>query len=177
MKRLAILALSGAFLVLLGWHASQQPANPYRLAEQAYLRGDYLEALQYYSYASPQGTDPGRQAFNRAAASYQLGLLDQAAEGFEAALGTDDPNRTARASYELGNCALRSACQSAGQARNRDLRTAIAHYDSCMRQRGDQDPELLENAWHNQELARTLLSQTPREELPSVADRQQACEH
>jgi tetratricopeptide (TPR) repeat protein len=176
MKRLAILALSGAFLVLLGWHASRQPANPYRLAEQAYLRGDYLEALQFYSYASPHGTDPGRQAFNRAAASYQLGLLDQATEGFETALGTDDPNRTARASYELGNCALRSACQSAGKARDRGLHTAIAHYDTCMRQTGDQDPDLLENAWHNQKLARSLLSQSPSEQMPSVADRQPECE-
>jgi hypothetical protein len=148
----------GILLLVIGWLGARRSVGPLRAAEQAYLRGDYLQALQLYQDEPATVMDPGLTAFNRAATLYQLGLVDLAAREFQAARSTGDTHRSARASYDLGNCALRLALRLPREEKDDLLHEAIDLYDSCMVQIGTQDQELLENAWHNQELARSLLA-------------------
>jgi hypothetical protein len=155
-----LILVLGLVLLFVGWFARYGTEDPLRAAERAFRRGDYAQAAVLYAYAARVTEDPGHAVFNRAASLYCQSEFEAAAESYQSARDAENPARTARANYDLGNCALRDACQVSQGAVAPLLHQAIAHYQACLDQEGKPGvatPELMANARHNQELARKLL--------------------
>jgi tetratricopeptide (TPR) repeat protein len=181
MKRIYLAVSVATLLIALGWLGSREPVSPLKAAEVAYRQGEYVRAIQIYDSVQQTLPDPGHAAFNRAAALYELGRFDQAAGDYHAASNSGDFQRTARACYELGNCALRRAVATRDRARLLLLREAIRQYDLCLAQSGGGDAKLLDDAWHNQQLARHMLDErSGRQPPPSNPNKSKSpddCEH
>lgn len=178
MKRLSFLVGLATLLISLGWLGSRDPMNPLKAAELAFRQGDYLRTVQIYDAMQPTLADPGHASFNRAAALYELGALDQAASDFQAASLSGDSLRSARSSYDLGNCALRQACEGQVRPNAKLLEQAISHYEHCLAQSAGGDENLSADAWHNQELARRLLRRSqPPAQAASKPRADDECEH
>lgn len=134
-----------------------------RAGDAAFAAGHFKEALQHYGAAEVEARDPGRVAFNKAAAYYRLGSFAQAADHWRRAL--DDAaaptERRARAAFQLGNAAMRLA---QGNDRER-LQEAVAAYRRCLAF-SSLDPTLAENARANLDLALRLWLEASRRADP-----------
>jgi hypothetical protein len=160
MIRVRLLFLLGLLLLFVGWYARYATEDPLNAAERAFRQGDYAQAATLYAYATRVTDDPGHALFNRAASLYCQSQFEAAAEGYRSARHAENPQRTARANYDLGNCALRGACLTKHGPVAALLQQAIAHYQACIDQEGNPEmapPELVAHARHNQDLARKLL--------------------
>ena len=127
-----------AMAVLLVPPASARAAGARELVAQgnaAYQQGQYDKALDRYEEATVELPESPRLYFNRGAALYRQDDYPAAREAFrEAALRARDPELTARAKYNLGNCAFREAQRQ----RDSDLakaieysRESISHYQEA----------------------------------------------
>jgi tetratricopeptide (TPR) repeat protein len=162
--RLRILIILGLLLTAAGWCGQWWGADTLRAAERSYLRGDFERAAALYGQAVPETADPGHAVFNRGASLLQEGRFSAAAADFRAALDAGDPDRTARAAYDLGNAELLQALQPREEDPAGLLHNAIDHYQTCLDQSGPAADSLRDSANHNQALARKLLDQfAPRE--------------
>lgn len=122
-----------------------------RLGNEAFERGEYVEALDLYARAEERITDPGLVALNQAAALYRLGRYREAELHYVRALEDAAGERRARTLFDLGN-ALVYECQGSDAAL---LDRAIGYYETCLRE-PELSPELQENARHNLQIARVL---------------------
>lgn len=122
-----------------------------RLGNDAFGRGDYAQALEYYGRAEEYTTDPGLVALNEAAALYRMGRFREAELHYVRALEDALGERRGRALFDLGN-ALVQGCQGNDAA---PLDRAIAAYEECLRS-AEIAPELRDDARHNLQLTRTL---------------------
>src|SRR5262245_16622105 len=78
-----------------------------RTASAAYAAGRYDEAARLWEQAEGRATDPGRIAFNKAAALFHQGRYRDAERAYRCVL--DNPLhafRKARSHYNLGTCLL-----------------------------------------------------------------------
>jgi tetratricopeptide (TPR) repeat protein len=149
------LAVVGLLLAAAGWLVWQFRNQTLRAAEHSYRAGRYEHAAQLYLQASKEGADTGHALFNRAAALYELGRYQGAAQEYKAQA---EGIRSARSRYDQGNCLLQQACGTPEAARQPFLEQAIDCYQKCL----DRKPAegLAANARHNQELARKLLARS-----------------
>jgi Ca-activated chloride channel homolog len=132
-----------------------------RDASEAFARDDFQRALELCEQAAERTTDPGLVAFNKAAALYRLGLIEddeqraqayfhEAARHYRLCLEDAAGERRARALFDLGNALLQ-------QARDTDARLleqAIGAYEQCLEEPAETG--LLDDARHNLELAKVL---------------------
>jgi Ca-activated chloride channel family protein len=120
----------------------------------AFDRGEYETALGYYRQAEGRIGDPGLLGFNEGAALYKLGRYREAEVHYWLSRQDAAGERLARVLYDLGNAVF----QQAGSRDAPLLQRAIAFYEECL-SHTDSDPELLEDARFNLQLARERLKQ------------------
>jgi tetratricopeptide (TPR) repeat protein len=122
------------------------------LGDRAYERGDFAQAVDYYSAAEERTTDPGLVAFNKAAALYRLGRFREAELEYLRSLEDSSSPRRDELYYNLGNCLVRQSQEKSA----RMLERAVHAYEKCL----SMNPVewLRENSRHNLELARALWS-------------------
>jgi Ca-activated chloride channel family protein len=142
-----------AALVLLLVAAAPGPAvdDLLRRGNTAYQQERFEDALAAYTQAERWTTDPALVAFNKGAALFRLERYREAAVCYRRSLDDATGTRRAQALYDLGTCLLRQA----GDRDARLLEQAVARYQECRRTVGA-TPELAEDAAHNLELARLL---------------------
>lgn len=176
MKKLRWILLLGLVLAATGVGFRHVCSTPLSAAEAAYRAGDYERAVDLYGQAVGETDDPGHAVFNRAAARYQAGHLDPASKDFHSAQDTGISKRAARASYDMGNCALRRACAQDQEQITPLLQEAIRSYDQCLQSELGADTDLRDNAKHNRALAEKLLALQPDAPTPTagVAEKQTA---
>lgn len=153
MSRITILVWT-AFLsvVLVGAAPRDDPEELLRRGNDAFSRGDFRTALDWYQRAEERSTDPGLVAFNEAAAWYRLGDYREAELHYRRCREDAVGQRRARVLFDLANAIVQ-------RAETRDvslLEQAIGFYEECLRN-DEAGEELKENARDNLELARVLL--------------------
>jgi hypothetical protein len=167
------LVLLGLGLLAFGAAWKYKEDDPLRAAEEAYRAGDYARAAALYAQAAKVGSDPGHATFNCAAALYCQGKFDEASQDYQATRATGNDTRTARAHYDLGNCALRQACATKDRPDAALVHRAVAHYQACLDHTAKADleePTLVAHARYNQALARKLLQPNEPQPEPVVAN-------
>ncbi|HTU90995.1 MAG TPA: hypothetical protein VMF69_13030 [Gemmataceae bacterium] len=162
-------------ILLFGLKLSKEP-SPEQLLEEghrALARRDFEKAAEFYERAELHTTDPAEAAFFLAGAKYHLGAkveglspeLLEAEQLYRCCLDPSDPHRP-HALCGLGNCLLHKA----GSSDESSLRSAIACYDLCLQNAGD-DRMLAAAARYNREKARLLLLQFVPPIHDSASDR------
>src|SRR5262249_22198058 len=161
MRRLALLLAAPLGLLLLGAAPDANVEQLLRDGNAAFERGDYQQAIEFYSQAEDRATDPGQVAYNKATALYRL-ALDEKDEGTgepasrfrkaedyyrRSAEGAAEPRRS-RALFGLANSLVQGRGDEA-----RALLQAIRCYRECLR---SPDRQIAEDARHNLELAKLL---------------------
>jgi Ca-activated chloride channel family protein len=123
------------------------------------LRANAPEAaLAAYAQAEDLTDDPGLVAFNKGLACYAVGRYEDARKCFECSR-TDAPGgRRARSLLGLGNALV----QLTGDVDVAALTKAIGCFEECLAEE-NAEPEILEQARHNLELARLLLPKVKAE--------------
>lgn len=155
-----------------------------RVAEgnQHYASGEYEKALEAYTAAGEELPDDVRAEvlFNRAAAQFKLGKLDEARELWVRVASTRDARFEALSRFNIGNChyakalaALETTDPNAATAAMRALDDAVAQFRDALRL----DPQL-GSARANIELARKLKEEirknsTTQPQSQPTSDQQQ----
>jgi Ca-activated chloride channel homolog len=83
---------------VLGSHTSHASRG-----EEAYAKGDFLGAQEFYAQALKKHPDDPRLHYNAGTAAYRNNLLDDAAASFAQALKSDDLGLQEQSYYNLGN--------------------------------------------------------------------------
>jgi tetratricopeptide (TPR) repeat protein len=120
--------------------------------DNAFERGDWQRAIDFYTRAEERSIDPGLVAFNKAAALYRLGQFREAELHYLRCRDDATGERLGCVLYNLAN----SIVQQAQDRDARRLEEAIGDYEECLRG-VDKASELAENAQFNLRLARALL--------------------
>lgn len=189
MSRIAAIVLTFAAAVCLG--ASGPPEDLVKKGNTCYEQGDYEGALAAFKAARQQIESAGHQdglaavCFDEGAAHYQLGQFEEAALAFSqaSALASSpeaaDDAIQARAEYNLGNCAFRSAqamLQGDLEGALSQLDASVEHYRNArrlVRERGTEElAPYAERAAHNIEVAR-LAMKALRDEMQRRQQQQQ----
>jgi tetratricopeptide (TPR) repeat protein len=159
-------------VLLFGWKWTKEPM-PEQLLEEgraAAARSDYERAVALYERAELRSKDPAEVAFYLAGAKYHVAAkgegisaeLLEAEQLYRCCLDLSNPHRP-RALCGLGNCLVRKA----GAFDEGSLRAALACYERCLQEAGDDAP-LADDARYNREKARLLLLQfQPPPDAPS----------
>lgn len=123
--------LSLLFMLML-FGAGNGQASP---GEEAYGRGEYPQALQYYREKLAKDPDNPQLLYNLGAAAHKNGMYDEAIDAFGGALKSDDPALHKEAYYNRGN----SQYQKGSELRQGDAkgaaalwRQALASYDAAL---------------------------------------------
>src|SRR4051812_48041322 len=74
MRRLGLLVPALLGLLVLGAAPDANVERLLREGNAAFDRGDYEQAVEFYSQAEDRATDPGQVAYNKATALYRLAL-------------------------------------------------------------------------------------------------------
>jgi Ca-activated chloride channel family protein len=104
-KKLAIVPFMVAVLVQVDVHAGQ--------GEDAYARGDYLEAAQYYQKLLEKDGENPQLHYNLGTVSYKNNMLDDAAAAFSRALSSEDINLQQKAYFNLGSTYYQKGTETA----------------------------------------------------------------
>jgi Ca-activated chloride channel family protein len=133
-------------------------------ADQAFAQGDFEAAISLYEKTEGLTEDPGRIAFNKAAAYYRLERYREAIECYRRTLEDDQapPERRARACFDLGNAIVKQADGSAEQ-----LAEAVAAYRAALHL-AEGKASWRADARHNLELAQLLLNKARAENPEKV---------
>lgn len=73
------------------------------MGEEAYEKGDYLSASQFYDERLKESPDDARLQFNYGTAVYKNNMFEEAAQAFNQALKSDDLALQEEAYYNRGN--------------------------------------------------------------------------
>ncbi len=103
-KSLVILAL-----LLTSMVAGKSYASP---GEDAYHRGDYLKASEYYSKKLEKRPDDPVLNYNFGTSAYKNNMFDDASEAFSKALKSDDVKLQEKAYYNKGNALFNKGMES-----------------------------------------------------------------
>src|SRR5262245_60762275 len=160
LRRLGLLVPAMLGLALLGAAPGADVERLLRDGNEAFERGEYEKAIDFYQRAEDRATDPGRIAYNKANALYRLALEKEqgsseaviqfrAAEDHyrRSAEGAEEPRRS-RALFGLAN----SLVQGRGEE-SAALQQAVRWYRECLQ---SPDRQVAEDARHNLELAKIL---------------------
>jgi hypothetical protein len=157
-------SVSLGILLLAGAASRQGTEQLLRQGNDAFNHEDYAAAVDCYTHAEEQTSDPGLVAFAKAAALYRLagqnqeggrraGLFREAELHYRRSLEDATGDRRAAALYGLGNALVQQGQDLGAQA----LQEAIRCYRECLRL-GAREPEPAD-VRHNLELARILWLQ------------------
>src|SRR5947207_13901694 len=116
MRRLGLLVPALLGLLLLGAAPDANVERLLRDGNAAFDRGDFEQAVEFYTQAEDRATDPGQVAYNKATALYRLALDEKEEKTVDAgsrfrqaedhyrrsAEGADEPRRS-RALFGLAN--------------------------------------------------------------------------
>jgi Ca-activated chloride channel family protein len=167
--RLPPTALAALLLALVS--AAPPTANVpefVRQGNEAFGRGQYEQALEWYIQAEELSSDPGLVAYNKAATNYRLGRFKEAELHYRRCLEDDQAPglRRARACFDLGNALVRQAdAQDVAS-----LTQAVAAYRACLAEPAAEG-DLRLDARFNLELAQLLWLQA-RARAPERKDPQ-----
>jgi tetratricopeptide (TPR) repeat protein len=144
--------------------AAASPESWIRRGNEAFARGDYQTALDYYDRAAAETLDPGQVAFDQAAAYYRLGDFASAEWAYRRSLEDADGIRRVRALYGLANALAQQGQGRQGRFAVGQLREAVRQYEACLREAGAlvfDEPqtvsEICEHARYNLSLVKPLL--------------------
>jgi tetratricopeptide (TPR) repeat protein len=135
----------------LGASAGAPAEEWLRRGNAAFAEGDYDEALQCYTRAELQTTDPGAVAFNKAATLYRLGQYPEAERHYLRCLENSQGPRRRQTLFNLGNCLLQQAHEKNLDA----FEQAVQCYEQCLEDPG-MDAVFRARVENNLELARLL---------------------
>ncbi len=93
---------AAALLLLLFLFPHIQRAEA-SMGEEAYEKGDYLSASQFYDERLKESPDDARLQFNYGTAAYKNNMFEEAAQAFNQALKSDDLALQEEAYYNRGN--------------------------------------------------------------------------
>lgn len=112
--------------------AAASPTDWLRAGNIAFSEGDYPMALACYAKAEERTSDPGQVAFNKAAALYQLGDYQAAAEEYARSLEDAAGPRRVRSMYGRGNSLVQLGRSRRGALAVQTFEEAIESYRSCL---------------------------------------------
>lgn len=159
-RGVSTLATAAAFgLFVFG---SDPCASFLRQGNSAFSRGDYAEAMTHYDLARIRSDDPGRVAFARGAALYQMGRFAEAEMAYRQTLEDAKGRRRAAALYALANSLVRQAEYLPGRVAVQKLLEALDAYQTCLEEcrslPAEERGSLPDDAGHNLEQAQLLLA-------------------
>lgn len=173
MKRIFVcLVIALTLMAVYEW--LYRPADEAAAAgSAAYRAGDYARAEARFRQAEQGASDPGRAAYNHAAALYRLRRFEDADRTYERS-ADGDGLRAARAVYDRGNCAFGEACAEDGTADPALLERAAVQYEACLAREGSTPAagSLFDDARHNLELTRLILAEMAAESGEATAGKE-----
>ncbi|MCP3891215.1 MAG: VWA domain-containing protein [Desulfobulbaceae bacterium] len=92
--------VAGVLLLCMALAAGRADASE---GEKAFLRGDFLQAAEYYSKQLEQSPDDPELLYNYGTSSYKNNMYDDAIDSFSKALKSDDLELQQKAYYNKGN--------------------------------------------------------------------------
>lgn len=129
--------------------------------EDAYGRGDYLEASEYYGKLLEKSPDDPLLHYNFGTAAYKNNMFGNAIESFTKALESDDVDLQKKAYYNRGNSQYRKGLEmrpADPQGAAEQWRQALASLQSVM----ELDPQE-SDASHNREIIAKQLAELEEE--------------
>ncbi len=96
--------------------------------EEAYKRGDYLQASEYYRKKLEKKPDDPQLLYNFGTASYKNNMYDDAIAAFSGALKSDKIDLQKKAYYNRGN----SYFQKGSEVRQADAKAAAGHWRQAL---------------------------------------------
>lgn len=129
--------------------------------EDAYQRGDYLAASEYYGKLLEKSPNDAQLQYNYGTAAYKNNMYDEAVEAFTKALRSEDIELQKKAYYNRGNSHYRKGAemrQADPQAAADQWRQALASLQSVL----ELNPAD-EDAKHNKEMVTKQLAQLEEE--------------
>ncbi len=112
--------LGFALLLMANMHGNGYASE----GEEAYKRGDYLQASEYYQKKLAGKPDDPQLLFNFGAAAYKNNMYDDAIAAFSGALKSDKIDLQKKAYYNRGN----SYYQKGSEVRQADAKAAAGHW-------------------------------------------------
>ena len=137
-----------------------------------YKSGKYDEAFKAFSDLAKANPEQGSLQFDAGASAYMGKQYDEALEAFGKALTAPDAGLRAKSHYNFGNSLFRRGeGQKDKQARVRDWRNAIQHYDTTLDSLKDKkipDPglTLASNTVYNRDLVQRRLDEEMKQPPP-----------
>ena len=126
----------------------------------AYERQAYPEALSAFSGQLKLQPDSQALHFDRGAAAYKAGDLDQALAAFSKAVTSPDPHLRTRAAYNLGNTLFqRGVAQQEKPAKIQEWKNALQQYEQAIQV----EPKNAD-AIYNRDVVRKLLEELEKEQ-------------
>lgn len=127
------------------------PDELFNEGNAAFGRKDFEQAVQFYTQAEERTRDPGKVAFNKAAALYRLGRFRDAELHYRRAMEDAQGLRRPRILFDLGNCLLQQSQESDATL----LEQGMECYRLCLQEPG-LPAGLAADARRNLELAKLL---------------------
>jgi Ca-activated chloride channel family protein len=130
--------------------------------EEAFQRGDYLQASEYYRVQLEKSPDDPQLLYNFGTSSFKNNMYDDAIEAFSKALKSDDIALQEKAYYNRGN----SYYQKGAEAQQADPQATIGHWQQALtslQSALELDPDD-ENARHNHEVIKKRLEELEKQQ-------------
>ncbi len=130
--------------------------------EEAFQRGDYLQASEYYRGQLEKSPDDPQLLYNFGTSSYKNNMYDDAIEAFSKALKSDDIALQEKAYYNRGN----SYYQKGAEALQADPQATIDHWQQALNSLQaalELDPDD-EDARHNHDVIKKRLEELEKQQ-------------
>ncbi len=105
-------AKSGTAMLLLFAFVTAAPYANASIGEEAYRKGDFLTASQFYDEELEKSPNDARLHFNYGTAAYKNNMFEDAAKAFSEALKSDDLELQEEAYFNRGNALFQSGKES-----------------------------------------------------------------
>ncbi len=130
--------------------------------EDAYRKGDYLTAAEFYDEALQKTPDDARLHFNYGTAAYKNNMYDEAAKAFQEALKSDDLALQEEAYFNRGNALFQQGSESVQTDAQHSMemwQQALDSYDGALQLNSMND-----DARFNQELVKRKLEELKKQQ-------------
>lgn len=122
-------------LIFILFAAVQPPDSFAGAGEDAFQRGDYLQAAEYYNNQLEQNPDDPVLNYNAGTTAYKNNMFGEAVDAFSKALKSDDVNLQKMAYYNRGNSYYQKGAEMAQadkQGAQNEWQQAISSLDSAL---------------------------------------------
>ncbi len=138
--------------------------------EEAFARGDYVQASEYYQKRLDKSPEDPQLQYNYGTAAYKNNMFDEAAEAFTKALKSDDVKLQEKAYYNRGN----SQYQKGQESQQADPKATIEQWHKALdslQAAMNLDPKDAD-ARHNHELIKKRLEELEKKQQQNKKDQQ-----